>query len=348
MTERFSIPNFAETWPSDAWCGLIGRSAPIRALINQLKVVAPTDSTVLIVGETGTGKELVARALHGQGQRRGGPFIRLNCAALPVSLLESELFGHEKGTFTGAISRRVGRFEQAEAGSIFLDEIGELALEIQPKLLRILQERELERLGGTQTIHVDVRLIAATNRSLSTMCARKEFREDLYYRLNVFPVFVPPLRERRDDIPLLVRAFVAGVAARLHQDIREVDVPSMAALQAYDWPGNVRELQNVLERAVILAQGPVLTVPLDVLATHSRPVAEVPATSSLEDVSRAHILSVLRSTNGVVAGPNGAATRLGMKRSTLKFRMKKLGISPAAARSREAGAAELSPSRVEA
>ena len=330
--------------------GLVGQSAALHNVVQQLELVARTESTVLIFGETGTGKELVARALHARSDRSRAPLVRVNCAAIPATLLESELFGHEKGAFTGALARRIGRFEQAHGGTVFLDEIGELLLDVQPKLLRVLQEREFERLGGTHTHRADVRLIAATHRDLAGMCRERTFRRDLYYRINVFPIEIPPLRDRRDDIPLLARHFVTLFAARLKKEVREIEPLSLSRLQDYDWPGNVRELQNVLERAVILATGPRLTVPFDRVSPPLREVHEVPevcnvrgAADSLDEVNRAHIASVLRSTNGVVAGPNGAAARLGLKRSTLTFRMKKLGIPPgfAARRSDEPSNSEI-------
>jgi formate hydrogenlyase transcriptional activator len=310
---------------------IIGASANLRQVLQQVELVARTAATVLIYGETGTGKELIARAVHTASSRARAPFVKLNCAALPATLFESELFGHEKGAFTGAVARRTGRFEQAEGGTIFLDEIGELPIALQPKLLRVLQERELERLGSTRTLKVDVRLVAATNRDLSAMVQERSFREDLYYRLAVFPVYVPPLRERRDDIPRLVEHFVAHFARHMNKDVRGVSARTLASFERYDWPGNVRELQNVIERAVILAPGPLLDLVPESSPTRGAIVAAAQQrTDALADVNRAHILSVLRSTNGVVAGPNGAAARLGMKRSTLAFRMRKLGIVRAA------------------
>jgi transcriptional regulator with GAF, ATPase, and Fis domain len=331
MNMQLNSPDLSAPADSVLPCaGLIGQSAALHNVIRQLELVARTESTVLILGETGTGKELVARALHERSLRYDAPLVRVNCSAIPTTLLESELFGHEKGAFTGALARRTGRFEQAQGGSIFLDEIGELSLDVQPKLLRVLQEREFERLGGAQTVRADVRLIAATHRDLAGMCRERAFRGDLYYRLNVFPIEVPPLRDRREDIPLLAQHFVALFAARLHREVPEIDPLSLSGLRDYDWPGNVRELQNVLERAMILGTGPRLTVPFERVSPPLREVREVrevrAAADSLDEVNRAHIASVLRSTNGVVAGPNGAAARLGLKRSTLAFRMKKLGI----------------------
>jgi formate hydrogenlyase transcriptional activator len=304
--------------------------------------VAPTDSTVLIFGETGTGKELVARAIHNLSSRQSNSFVKLNCAAIPTGLLESELFGHERGAFTGAIAQRIGRFELANRGTVFLDEVGEIPLELQPKLLRVLQEREFERLGSTRTLTTDARLIAATNRDLATMVQEQKFRSDLFYRLNVFPVRVPSLRERPEDIPLLVRHFVEQCARRMNKKIETISTETLKQMRRYHWPGNIRELQNVIERAVILSAGPVLNVPLSEIQSRPAPAAigsngnpdrkfESPAgrdiRSVLEETERNHILSVLSRTNWVVAGPNGAAEQLGMKRSTLQLRMHKLGLS---------------------
>jgi transcriptional regulator with GAF, ATPase, and Fis domain len=287
-------------------------------------VVAPTDATVLIEGETGTGKELVARAIQQRSARADTAFIKINCAAIPSSLLESELLGHERGAFTGAHVRRAGRFELADGGTLFLDEIGEMPLDLQPKLLRVLQEREFERLGGNRTVHTNVRVIAATNRGLDQLVEAQLFRADLYYRLHVFPIRVPALRERCEDIPLLVQHFARLFAKRMNKPITSIDPVSLATLSRYDWPGNIRELQNVVERAVICTQTPVLQ--LSLLRSGPRLGAATQATDALADVSRAHILRVLHDTNWVVAGPAGAAVRLQMKRSTLIFRMKKLGI----------------------
>jgi len=286
--------------------------------------VASTDSTVLINGETGTGKELIARAVHNCSDRKHGPFIKLNCAAIPAGLLESELMGHEKGAFTGAIARRIGRFELAQDGTLFLDEIGEMATELQPKLLRLLQEREFERVGGTHTIRSNARVIAATNQDLGAMVKTRAFREDLYYRLNVFPVALPPLRERREDIAVLAQHFVRRVAARLKKDVRGISPTALANLTQYGWPGNIRELENVIERAVILADGPTLEVPR--LHSTACPDDKAVQGDDLAAVNKAHILGVLEATRGIVAGPDGAAARLGVKRSTLNYRMKKLGI----------------------
>lgn len=304
---------------------IVGRSAAIRRVLQQVETVAPTDSTVLIVGETGSGKELVARAIHNRSRRRDRTFVKLNCAAIPTGLLESELFGHEKGAFTGAISQRIGRFELANRGTIFLDEIGEIALELQPKLLRVLQDQEFERLGSTRTIKTDARLIAATNRDLAKMVAEQKFRGDLFYRLNVFPIHVPPLRERREDIPLLARHFTQQIARRMSKAIDSIPAKIMDLLLRYDWPGNIRELQNVIERAVILSPGPELQVSLPDLMPSGVP--ESAKHETLEGAERKHILSVLKDTNWVLGGPKGAAARLGMKRTTLQSRMKKLGIS---------------------
>ena len=307
---------------------IVGESAALRRVLKQVETVAPTDSTVLIRGETGTGKELIARALHELSPRKDRTFVKLNCAAIPTGLLESELFGHEKGAFTGAISQKVGRFELAHKGTLFLDEVGDIPPELQPKLLRVLQEQEFERLGGTKTIKVDVRLVAATHRDLAKMVAEGRFREDLYYRLNVFPVMLPPLRERRDDIPRLVRHFTQQFARRMGRRIETIPSAVMDALVRYPWPGNVRELQNVIERAVILSPGPSLQVPLgDLQPAATQAPAPTAAAVTLADAEREHILARLRETGWVVGGPKGAAARLGMKRSLLYWKMKKLGIS---------------------
>jgi formate hydrogenlyase transcriptional activator len=307
---------------------VVGESPALRRVLKQVETVAPTDSTVLIRGETGTGKELIARALHELSSRRERTFVKLNCAAIPTGLLESELFGHERGAFTGAVCQKVGRFELAHKGTLFLDEVGDIPPELQPKLLRVLQEQEFERLGGTRTIKVDVRLVAATHRDLAKMVADGRFREDLYYRLNVFPVVLPPLRARPEDIPRLVRHFTQRFARRMGRRIETIPSAVMDALVHYHWPGNVRELQNVIERAVILSHGPALQVPRGDL----QPVGtQAPAPSvvavTLADAERDHILGALRETDWVVGGAKGAAVRLGMKRSTLQKRMQKLGIS---------------------
>jgi formate hydrogenlyase transcriptional activator len=305
---------------------IIGRSASLRRVLREIETVAPTDSTVLISGETGSGKELVARAIHQLSARRDEAFVKLNCAAIPTGLLESELFGHEKGAFTGAINQRIGRFELAHKGTVFLDEIGEIPLELQPKLLRVLQEREFERLGSSRTLRTDARLIAATNRDLATLADEQKFRQDLFYRLNVFPIHVPPLRERREDIPTLVRHFAQQFARRMKKTIESIPAETMNALVEYDWPGNIRELQNLIERAVILSPGPALAVPVAALNGRLHEPAREAPSQTLEDSERRHIIAALESTNWVIAGENGAAARLGLKRSTLQFRMRKLGI----------------------
>lgn len=310
---------------------IVGTSEGIRRVLQQVETVAPTDSTVLIYGETGTGKELIARAVHNLSSRKASAFVKLNCAAIPMGLLESELFGHEKGAFTGAIAQRVGRFELANRGTIFLDEVGEIPLELQPKLLRVLQEHEFERLGSSRTIRTDARLIAATNRDLAAMVAEGTFRSDLYYRLNVFPLRIPSLRERTEDIPLLVRHFTQQFSRRNNRIIETIPSETMEALVKYDWPGNIRELQNVIERAVIVSKGPVLRVPAAELKPQvTRSAMSTPKREdlreALDEEERKRIMSALEQSNWVVAGPNGAAARLGMKRSTLQFRMQKLGI----------------------
>ena len=307
--------------------GIIGHSAALTAGLTQLALVAPTDATVLLQGETGTGKELLARALHHLSPRRPHPFVPVNCAALPPDLLESELFGHEKGAFTGALTQRLGRFELANRGTLFLDEIGDLPLALQPKLLRVLQEHTFERLGSSHTRRSNVRVVAATHRDLLTMVQQGTFRADLYYRLNIFPLTVPPLRERRDDIPVLVQHFAHQYTRTMHKHIARIPVEAMARLMRYDWPGNVRELQNVIERAVILVSNGVLWPQVPGQSPEVRSAAPVSSRlETLDDVMRTHILDTLHATNWVVAGPHGAATRLGMKRSTLASRMAKLGI----------------------
>ena len=305
---------------------IIGGSPALESVLQEVELVSPTDSTVLIQGETGTGKELIARAIHKLSHRSGRPFLKLNCAAIPFDLLESELFGHERGAFTGAIAQKLGRFELADKGTFFLDEVGDIPLGLQPKLLRLLQEREIERLGSTRTYRVDVRVVAATNRDLASMVERNQFREDLYYRLNVFPILMPPLRERSEDILLLVRHFVKHFADRMNRTIETIPSETMQALTRCSWPGNIRELQNVIERAVILSPGPVLQVPLRDLAIHTPPSHDSEKHQTLEEAERAHILATLKETKWVLAGPRGAASRLGLNRSTLQFRMKKLGI----------------------
>jgi formate hydrogenlyase transcriptional activator len=305
--------------------GIVGASPALQEALDLVRTVAPTDSTVLIEGETGTGKELIAHAVHAHSGRRHCPFMKLNCAAIPVGLLESELFGHEKGAFTGALARKIGRFEAANRGTLFLDEIGDIPLELQAKLLRVLQEGEFERLGSTQTIRVNVRLVAATNADLSKMVSEKRFRSDLYYRLNVFPVPVPPLRDRVEDIPLLVEHFVARYAKRMQKHIETIPSKVMEALTAHPWPGNVRELQNFIERSVILTADTILRAPLDRLTQPVEPDVLEPVT--LEDAKRRHIQKILAQTKGVIGGPRGAARRLGLKRSTLYLYMQRLGIS---------------------
>jgi DNA-binding NtrC family response regulator len=304
---------------------IVGTSAPLRNVLNQVEVVAPTDSTVLLLGETGTGKEIIARAVLNVSSRSNRPFVKLNCAAIPSGLLESELFGHEKGAFTGAVSQKIGRFELANGGTLFLDEVGDIPLELQPKLLRVLQEQEFERLGSTRTVRVDVRLIAATNRDLEQMVAEKQFREDLYFRLNVFPIRIPPLRERSEDISLLVQYYVDKYSQRMNKRIDVVPEETMAALCRYSWPGNIRELQNLIERAVIMTPGNVLQIQVSDLQESNRTLSTMAGT--LEDVERQRILQALREAGAVIGGPHGAAVRLGLKRTTLLSKMQKLGIS---------------------
>jgi transcriptional regulator with GAF, ATPase, and Fis domain len=294
-------------------------------VLKQVERVAPTDATALILGETGTGKELIARAIHNLSARFGRPFITVNCAAIPLDLLESELFGHERGAFTGAIAQKIGRFELADKGTLFLDEVGDIPLPLQPKLLRVLQEQQFERLGSGRTHQVDVRLVAATHRNLVDMAKRNEFRSDLYYRLNVFPISLPPLRARREDIPALVEHFVEIYSRRMGRQIDRIPPETMSELTSYAWPGNIRELQNFIERSVILSSGNVLQPPLSTLDAPAATVCQEAVT--LEEAERDHILKILEQTRWVVAGPNGAAVRLGIKRSTLYFRMQKLGIS---------------------
>jgi formate hydrogenlyase transcriptional activator len=304
---------------------VIGSSPALESVLEQVERVAPTGSTVLLQGETGTGKELIARAIHNISSRCGRPYIKLNCAAIPFDLLESEFFGHEKGAFTGAIAQKIGRFEMADKGTLFLDEVGDIPLALQSKLLRVLQEQEFERLGGTRTHQVDVRLVAATNRNLADLVKRNEFRSDLYYRLNVFPIALPPLRARRDDIPALVTHFVELYGRRMGRQIEHVPPETMSAFGSYEWPGNIRELQNFIERSVILSDGNVLRSPLAELK--SSPEVELWGATTLEEAERDHIRKTLEATRWVVAGPSGAAARLGIPRSTLYFRMQKLGIS---------------------
>ena len=306
--------------------GIIGKSSVLRRLLQMVETVASGDSTVLLLGETGTGKELIARAIHNLSPRRARPLVKLNCAAIPTGLLESELFGHERGSFTGAVAQKIGRLEVAHQGSLFLDEIGDIPLELQPKILRALQEREFERLGSTRTQKVDVRIVAATHCDLEGMILDKQFRSDLYYRLNVFPIQVPPLRERPGDIPLLARHFVQQAAQRMRKVIDTIPSETMEALIRFRWPGNIRELENVIERAVILSPGPVLRLSHRDLISRIMPGQNADRHQTLEEVERNHILKTLKETKWVLSGPSGAAARLGLNRSTLYFRMKKLGI----------------------
>ena len=313
-----SVHNFEE---------IIGSSKLLLESLEKVSRVAATEASVLITGESGTGKELIARAIHSNSPRRDKPLIKLNCAALPTGLVESELFGHEKGAFSGAIQRRIGRFELANGGTIFLDELGEMSLDVQVKLLRVLQEREFERVGGTQSIKTDVRIIAATNRDLKKLVREGKFREDLFYRLNVFPIALPPLRDRADDIPLLVRFFIQKHSARMGQRIQSIEPETLQQLVAYDWPGNIRELQNVIERALILTSGTELRIEPEVLIPVQPQLNVVePRSGKLDSVQREHILAVLRSTKGVIEGDHGAAKQLGLHPNTLRSRMKKLGI----------------------
>ena len=308
---------------------IIGENAALKQILEQLQTVAPTDSTILILGETGTGKELIARAIHNLSARRERTLVKVNCAAIPTGLLESELFGHEKGAFTGAIAQRVGRFELAHRGTLFLDEVGDIPIELQPKLLRVLQEQEFERLGSSRTIRVDVRLVAATNVDLAQRVKDNQFRSDLYYRLNVFPVMIPPLRDRREDIPLLVRYFAQKYARRMKKPIDTIPVKAMTALSEYQWPGNVRELENFIERAVILSRGKELQLPLAELKQRAKVIAVSSPNGlvTLEHAEREHIVRALGETDWVIGGPAGAAAKLGMKRTTLQSRIKKLGIA---------------------
>jgi len=322
---------------SDGFEGMVGCSEPLQEALDLVRTVASTDSTVLVLGETGTGKELIARAIHNIGPRRGRPFVKLNCAAIPFDLLESELFGHEKGAFTGAIAQKIGRFEMADTGTLFLDEIGDIPLALQPKLLRVLQEQEFERLGSGRTHRINVRLVAATHRDLAEMVRRNEFRSDLYYRLNVFPIVLPPLRERRQDIDLLVSHFVEMFGQRMGKHIDQIPKETLDALTSYSWPGNVRELQNLIERAVILSNNGELPNPLPTSdknavtnplpVSDKNPLALTPSQGTFNDSTRALILQALRETGWVIGGSGGAAARLGLKRTTLIAKMKKLGIS---------------------
>jgi formate hydrogenlyase transcriptional activator len=315
---------------------IIGNSPALEAVLEQVERVAPTGSAVLIQGETGTGKELIARAIHNLSPRCGRPYVKLNCAAIPFDLLESELFGHERGAFTGAIAQKIGRFELADKGTLFLDEVGDIPLALQPKLLRVLQEQEFERLGSGRTHQVDVRLVAATHRDLAQMVKRNEFRSDLYYRLNVFPVQLPPLRERQQDIVPLIQHFVDVFSNRMGKQIEHIPQETLNAFKSYSWPGNIRELQNVVERAVILSDDGLLPNPLAPAATD--PIVPLPGSTTLRESERALILETLKATDWVIGGAGGAAVRLGLKRTTLINRMKKLGISrPAKGRDLAAG-----------
>jgi formate hydrogenlyase transcriptional activator len=307
---------------------IVGKSRALRETLSKAEVVAKTDATVLLTGETGTGKELIARLIHNKSSRRDRTFVKLNCAAVPSGLMESELFGHERGAFTGAVATKVGRFELAHQGSLFLDEVGDIALDLQPKLLRVLQEKEFERLGSTRTLKVDARLVAATNRDLAKMVASGEFREDLYYRLAVFPIQLPPLRERREDIPVLVEYFVARYASRMKKRIKEIPTQALQAMTEWTWPGNIRELQNIIERAVILTTGECLEVPLEELKPPraGRTSTSAARSLNLREVEREAILEALRKTNGRIGGPGGAAALLGLKRTTLQYRMRLLNI----------------------
>jgi formate hydrogenlyase transcriptional activator len=328
LSERIALPRSSCTpdLRSGGECGgiqdIVGRSAALMGVLQQVRAVAPTDSTVLIQGETGTGKELIAKAIHAQSRRQTCPFVKMNCAAIPRELLESEIFGHEKGSFTGAVARRIGRFEAADQGTLFMDEIGDMPVELQIKLLRVLQEQEFERVGSTATQRVNVRVIAATNQDLDQLVDEKRFRSDLYYRLSVFPIVIPPLRNRRDDIPLLVEHFVTDYARRMDKQIETIPSDAMEALVSYEWPGNIRELQNFIERSVILSAGAVLTPPISELLA-KRHVA-MPVT--MEECERAHILKAVQESAWVIGGPHGAAARLGVPRSTLMYRMRKLAI----------------------
>jgi formate hydrogenlyase transcriptional activator len=322
--QRCITPYLEDQIRSDGKPGnMVGESAGFQAVLRAIQLVSPTDATVLIEGETGTGKELVARAIHELSSRAKRPFVMVNCAAIPATLLESELFGHEKGAFTSAFAQKIGRYELAHQGTLFLDEIGDIPLELQPKLLRVLQEQEFERLGGNRTIHVEVRVIAATNRNLTQMLAEEKFRSDLYYRLHVFPLAVPPLRERREDIPLLVNFFVNKHAKRMGKRIERIPGETMDILSRWHWPGNVRELENVIERALILSQGPVLNVPV---ASLKASTSQFPGDTvqTLETSDKEIILRALREANGVIAS---AAVKLGVKRTTLNSKMRKLNIS---------------------
>ncbi len=305
--------------------GIVGQSSALRHVLNLVETVAPSDSTVLLLGETGTGKELIARAIHERSRRKDRTFVKLNCAAIPTGLLESELFGHERGAFTGAIAQKTGRMELADQGTLFLDEVGDIPTEIQPKLLRALQEREFERLGSNRTKQVDVRLVAATNRDLNQMMENREFRSDLYYRLNVFPIRIPPLRERPEDVPLLVRYFAQKYGRRMQKQIESISTAALRKLSSWHWPGNIRELENFIERSVILTRGSELQVPVSGLSNNGK---SIPVVGTREANERDEIVRILKVTNGRVGGPDGAAARMDIKRTTLISRLKKLGINP--------------------
>jgi len=322
--ERCAMKPFPSGFPH-----ILGNSAALRNVLDLVRMVGPSDATVLISGESGTGKELIARAIHDYSGRTRGPFVKVNCAAIPAGLLESELFGHERGAFTGAFTQRIGRFESANRGTLFLDEIGELPLELQAKFLRVLQEREFERLGGSRTLRADTRVVAATNCDLNAMVGERRFRPDLYYRLNVFPIELPPLRDRVEDIPTLVRHFLEQFSRRMNKRIDTIPPAVMDALRQYHWPGNIRELQNTIERAVILARGPVLTLPARKWEPAAAAAIPKNLRATLHDIERQRILSALEQANWKVSGPNGAAVLLGVKRTTLMSRMQKLGIDVA-------------------
>jgi formate hydrogenlyase transcriptional activator len=324
-TQISSEPCFAEPCFEE----IVGRSPAVQQVLHQVMIVAPTDSTVLLHGETGTGKELIARAIHNLSSRRERPYARMNCAAIPSGLLESELFGHEKGAFTGALTQRKGRFELADGGSLFLDEIGDISLELQPKLLRAIQEQEFERLGSSKTIQVDVRLIAATHRDLRSMIREEKFREDLFYRFNVFPIEIPPLRERREDIPLLVNYFVSKFSGRMGRQIKSIPKRAMEMLTTCPWKGNIRELANFIERAVILSRGHELDVPVCELPTSSEISVAMGTRSTFRQAESSVIIDALRAASGRIAGKGGAAERLGLKRTTLQNKIRRLGISKA-------------------
>ncbi len=323
-SDEVQLWNDSEDVDHQPFEGMVGSSAALRQTLKQVMSVATTDATVLIEGETGTGKELIARAIHNLSPRRDRHFVRFNCAAIPPGLVESELFGHEKGAFTGAIVRKIGRFELADKGTLFLDEIGDIPLEVQAKLLRVLQEQEFERLGSNQTQKVNVRVVAATHRDLKEMVKEEQFRSDLYFRINIFPITVPPLRQRRDDIPRLVKAFAEDCVRRMNRQVQTIPAETIRVLSQYDWPGNIRELQNFIERAVILSPGSVLLAPLEGLSGSKQFIRAEPQT--LAQAEYGHILKTLQETGWVVGGPKGAATKLGLKRTTLIGKMRKLGL----------------------